>query len=167
MVPGTIFMFLLEPPLRLLDLFCQTQLHLHGGLHRELNVLHCVSEHFGEVVVKQRVDHTVHRCKTQRHYHTSMQWHHDPAVPLSIGCVYVQCPEHMIGQEADQEGHCHHGDKMNGAASVRPLNANGTAGNRGVPQVSNDAGVAGDECEERQQKAQNQGQVVNDQDVSR
>lgn len=69
-------------------------------------------EVLGGVVVEQRVDHAVGRRHAQRHGHGSLQQVLDAAAPLAVHGLQVQRPDHVVGQEAEQEGGYHHGDQV-------------------------------------------------------
>lgn len=79
---------------------------------------HVFPERPCRVVIQQRVDHAVRRCQTQGHHHPSLQGQQDVAVPAVAHSVQVERADQVIGQKAEQEGHCHHADQMHRAPPV-------------------------------------------------
>ena len=129
---------------------------------------HVVPERPGGVVVQQRVDHAVGRRHAQRHRHGPLQRLRDAAAPPVAHGVQVHRPAHVVGQEAEQEGCCHHGNQVHrappvaGAFFAGQVAAVGPGGGR---QAADDAAVADDDGEERQEEAQHQTHVVQDEDA--
>lgn len=69
----------------------------------------------------------------------------------------------MIGQKAQQEGCCHHGNQVHRAASVATTSFAGltVAVEAGAGcQAPDDSAVANDDCEEREEEAESQCYVV-------
>lgn len=69
----------------------------------------------------------------------------------------------MIGQKAEQEGHCYHGDQVYRAASVTSPSVAGQVAAVGAGvgrQVPHDPAVAKDDGEEGEQEAENHRNVV-------
>lgn len=134
-----------------------------AGQQRGMSISHVVSERPGGIVIQQRVDHAVGRREAQRHHHRPLQCHRDVTVPAPAHGVQMQRTNHMIGQKAQQEGCCHHGDQVHRAAPVAKTSFAGqtAAVEAGAGcQAPDDSAIANDDCEEREEEAESQCYIV-------
>jgi len=127
-----------------------------------VGVPHVAPEGPGPVVVQQRVDHAVGRRQAQRDHGGALQRHREAAGPRAAHGVQVQGPHHVVGQEAEQEGRRHHGDQAHRAPPAAAAGAVDVGAGR---EAADEPAVAHEDGEEREQEAEGQRHVVQDQDT--